>query len=78
MTMAKGIVSTYVKCPYYRREERKQEKKIVCEGCVDNTSIHQIFVSVLELKQHKDRYCMCDYNKCPIAQMLNQKYGYDG
>lgn len=72
--MAYGI---YVKCPYYRREERKQQKKIVCEGVLDGSSIHQMFSSVSDLKRTKDCFCKGDYNKCPIAEALNRKYDYE-
>ena len=66
-----------VKCPYYRREERNPQKKIVCEGIVTGTSLHQIFPTVEELKKHKKCCCMGDYNSCPVAQMLNRKYDYE-
>lgn len=75
--MAKSIVSVYVRCPYYKREERKKQIKIVCEGTTEENSIHLMFESVDALKRNEDQLCKKDYNLCPIAQMLNRKYGYD-
>lgn len=69
--------SVYVKCPYYKREERKPQKKIVCEGVLERTSLHQMFETVPDLKNHKDSFCKGDYNKCPIAEALNRKYEYE-
>lgn len=75
--MAKSMVSVYVRCPYYRREERKRQKKIVCEGVVEGTSLHQTFSSVAALKKHRDQFCKGNYRECPIAAALNRKYNYE-
>lgn len=74
--MAKSMVSVYIRCPYYRREERKQQAKLVCEGVVERTSLHQMFGSVEGLKRHRQCFCMGEYDRCPVAQALNRKYGY--
>lgn len=74
--MAKSMVSVYIQCPYYKREERNRQIKIVCEGILDGTSLHQIFLSVEALKKHRDCFCKGDYSKCPIAAALNRKYDY--
>ena len=50
--MAKSKVSVYVKCPYYRREERQ---KICCEGVGKGSYIHLVFDSAQRTK---------DYEKC--------------
>lgn len=74
--MAKSKVSVYVKCPYYKRE---QGQKIFCEGISDETSIHLAFDANAKpgMKQYEKCYCKGDYNKCPIAQMLNRMYDYE-
>lgn len=73
----KSTVSVYIRCPYYVREERGQAIKVVCEGIVDATSLHTYFDRVKALKEHRAKYCMGRYNRCPIAEALNRKYCYD-
>ena len=75
--MSKSKVSVFVRCPYYKREERKNGTKIVCEGPGEGIFLHLMFDSLDRLKENRKCYCMANYNKCPIAQMLNRKYHYD-
>lgn len=59
-------------CPFYHSEEKQ---KIHCEGILPYTTIHMAFMSQADLRKHKQKYCHCmDYDKCPIADMLNRKY----
>lgn len=74
--MSKGRETVYVKCPYYRREDRK-ERQILCEGLLDGTDLYQRFPSLDAMLQHKNCYCKIDYRKCPIAQALDRKYDYE-
>lgn len=75
--MAKGYVSVYIRCPYYRREDRK-ERKIKCEGVVDRTELEQRFFNSQALLEHREAFCMGAYGKCPVAMALDRKYGYGG
>ena len=77
IAVAKGMVSIYIKCPYYKREERKGQTKIVCEGILEGTSLHQTFGNLADLKKHKNAFCMGRYNRCPVAEALNRKYDYE-
>ena len=76
--MGKSMESVYIRCPYYHREERTRQIKIVCEGVVEGTSCHQMFASGEALRQHRKSFCMGCYDRCPLAQALNRKYGYPG
>ena len=59
-------------CPYYK-QFKKQE--IICEGIIDNTAIHIGFGNVHDLRRHVKKYCChYDYEKCPVAKMLTEKY----
>ena len=73
----KGIVGIYVRCPYYKREERKRTAKIVCEGAADHTTLHMVFESTAELKRYESFCCKGDWTQCPIAQMNNRKWDYE-
>lgn len=74
--MAKSKVSVYVKCPYYKRE---QGQKICCEGVTEGSSIHLAFDANVHpgMKDYEKTFCKGDYNKCPIAQMLNRRHNYE-
>lgn len=75
--MSTGKVAVYVKCPYYRREVRK-ERKIMCEGLTDGTDLYQRFPSLEAMQAHKKAFCnRQSYGSCPIAKALNGKYGYE-
>lgn len=74
--MSKAREAVYVKCPYYRRESR-QDRKIQCEGLLEGTEQYQRFESLDALKIYKKCCCNRDYSRCPVAQALNRKYGYE-
>lgn len=65
----------YIRCPYYRREDRK-DRKIKCEGVVDSTEMEQRFRSNQALMDHREKYCMENYRACPLAMALDRKYEY--
>lgn len=75
--MTKGTVSVYIRCPYYRREVRAQNPRLICEGVLPGTALHQVFRDVQALKRHRAAFCMGGYDRCPVAQALNRKYGYE-
>jgi len=62
------------RCPYYNGEEKQ---KIFCEGLQEGNAIHLAFDTPDNRRDFKKARCNQDYNKCPIAQMLNRKWGYD-
>lgn len=73
--MSKGKECIYVRCPYYRREDRKV-MQIKCEGIVEGTDLYQRFENLEQLRQHKDRFCKKRYSACPVAAALDRKYDY--
>lgn len=64
-------------CPFYIGDK---ECKIVCEGVIDNTTIHLNFGSREELKEYADRYCclLDNYKNCRLCDMLDLKHYKDG
>lgn len=67
----KHQVSIYVKCPYYRCEEKTE---IFCENLIDNTNLRLKFATKPDFKKHKKGCCMGDYNSCFLAATLNSKW----
>lgn len=66
-------VSIYAKCPYYRYDEKKT---IYCENLIADTNVHLRFNDAQAFVRHRKTFCLGDYNRCPLAQTLNRKYGY--
>lgn len=73
--MSRGKESIYVRCPYFRREDRPRIQ-IKCEALVEDTDLYQRFPSLEALCCHKDRYCKADYRSCPLAAALDHKYDF--
>ena len=67
-------ISPYVKCPFYKCEN---SQSIHCEGISEENTIHMIFYPARAKNSYRKRVCEKDYTKCPIAGMLNQKYGVE-
>ena len=64
-----------VQCPYYKTNT---SQVVYCEGLEDGMAIHMAFASHAQLIDYKGRYCRRNcYNQCPLAKILNQKWGYD-
>ena len=64
-----------VQCPYYKTHTSQM---IYCEGLEDGMAIHLAFATHPQLINYKGRFCRrSTYNDCPLARMLNQKWGYD-
>jgi hypothetical protein len=60
-------------CPY---EATSYPQKIVCEGPVQGSSVHLWFDSHASLLAYKKQFCRTkNCNKCPIAEVLNKKWG---
>lgn len=79
MAVSGTKVSVYVECPYYRRESRKGEIWIGCEGLLDSTSlIRNNFATKAERTKYRQRFCNGDYTKCLIAKALDEKYEAEG
>ncbi len=73
--MSKGKECIYVRCPYYRREDRKN-LQMKCEGIVEGTDLYQRFGNLNGLLGHRERFCKADYRRCPVAAALDRKYDY--
>ena len=58
-------------CPYYKRHGTMN---IDCEGYDEGSLNRQIFRNKECLKKHFD-HCKSDWKNCPIADMLNKKWG---
>lgn len=69
--MSKSMVSVYVRCPFYHREEKQ---KIFCEGVGEGTFLHLAFGSSTDKKQYEKCYCKGKYRQCPIADMQERRY----
>ena len=64
-----------VQCPYYKTNT---SQVIYCEGLEDGMAVHLAFATHAQLIDYKSRYCRRGhYSKCPLATMLNRKWGYD-
>ena len=64
-----------VQCPYYKTNN---STVIYCEGVEDGMVTHMAFARRDLLIQYKDKYCRrkC-WGQCPLASLLNRKWGYD-
>ena len=64
-----------VQCPYYKTHT---SQVIYCEGLEDGMAIHLAFATHAQLIDYKGRFCrrLC-YSQCPLAKILNQKWGYE-
>jgi hypothetical protein len=60
-----------VKCPFYRKED---QYKVFCEGVVNASSINLNFPNTKEFRAYKGEHCNSKYYKCPIYNMLYDKY----
>ncbi len=73
--MSNGKECIYVRCPYYRREDRKL-MQLKCEGMVEGTDLYQRFENLNSLLSHKERYCKSNFSRCPLAEALDRKYDF--
>ena len=69
----KRRLDAFVKCPYYKGEEKQM---IFCEGVQEGSALHLAFNTSTNLKDYKNRFCKECYNQCLVAGMLNRKYDY--
>ena len=64
-----------VQCPYYKTNT---SQVIYCEGLEDGMVLHLAFATHAQLIDYKGRFCRRNcYKQCPLAKILNQKWGYD-
>ncbi len=62
-------------CPYYAHEAWKS---ITCEGYFGKDTLTQIRFKTGDLKERHARvYCRNNWQKCPLAIALEQKYKVD-
>lgn len=62
--------SEEVLCPFYDEETRNTLK---CEGVFSKTC-NQNFLTSVQKKNHKAKYCNKDYFSCPHFKQVNNKY----
>ena len=71
--MVKKDEDYLVKCPYYKHDTSHM---VYCEGLEDGMVIHMAFATHTQLLDYKKRFCRKDcWQNCPVAKMLNQKWG---
>ena len=60
-------------CPFYLRE---RQYKISCEGLTDSNELGIFFTTTDKKEEWQELFCfdMENYEHCPIAGMLFQKY----
>lgn len=78
--MGDSLQAKFVKCPFY---EKDREGYIRCEGVTEdcNTQLQFIFPAGnpnLDKKlEYMHTYCIREYQKCKVYQMLMEKYKYE-
>jgi len=72
--MANKYEDHLIQCPYYKTNT---SQVLYCEGFEDGMAVHLAFSTHTQLLDYKGRFCRrkC-YLECPLAKILNQKYGY--
>lgn len=67
--------SKYVACPYFRRNEVKNNR-ICCEGVSDGNTVNIVFGSPKQLVAYQQQYCneVKQCHTCLIARMLDHKW----
>lgn len=64
-----------VQCPYYKTNT---SQVVYCEGLEDGMVLHLAFATHSQLIDYKGRFCRRSYySQCPVAGLLNRKWGYD-
>ena len=63
-------------CPFYRREESSEIRKIHCDGFDDVTAIAVWFKTKVAKRMHKRRFCQSvrGCRDCPMYQAIEKKY----
>lgn len=64
------------RCPYFRDGPHGQY--IGCEGIAKGSVLTIKFNRENQAQRHRKAYCCEEWQGCPIAQMHNRRYGYDG
>lgn len=61
---------TDAQCPFYHADLGRHQKRIVCEGIVDKSTLELRFERVKDYKKQLDVFCCEHYKKCEIYTML--------
>ncbi len=67
----KYTVAKEPRCPFYHCE---QTNSLLCEGLADSSTLHMVFTNPQKKTNYKKTHCNADYNACPIARILKEKY----
>ena len=62
--------SNLVKCPFYKDETKNT---IRCEG-IFSEAIQSNFELTKSKKAFRNECCCCDYRRCPIFILVDEKY----
>lgn len=63
-----GIERAEVGCPFYRYDDG--EKRIVCEGLTDPSTLSQRFGRKRYLKNYMEQYCFRRCTDCELFRLL--------
>lgn len=58
-----------VQCPFFKFDDQKQ-KRIVCEGIVDESSLALIYCRSKDYKMQLEVFCCEHYKKCEVYRIL--------
>ena len=73
--MATNYEDINVKCPFFKKiDNRKNVKRIRCEGITDTNSTLIDFERTKDMILHKEKYCDCKFKHCPLYKVLDKKY----
>lgn len=67
-----GYGSAMTKCPFYIRDN---ERTVVCEGLIDNTSVLTKFPTKENKEMHQKCHCFNWPNTCPVSMHNMKKEG---
>lgn len=67
----KKVDPKWIKCPFYKEQD---DYRIRCEGLVPNSSIILAFETKASKVEWRAKYCYCDYERCKVYFLDNNKY----
>lgn len=57
-------------CPFYKFDEALQQRRIVCEGIVDDSTLELRFNRIKDYRTQLEVFCCEHYKRCEIYRML--------
>ena len=71
----KSYVRREVLCPFYHREEQRW---LFCEGPEEGVDLRLSFSGKTAFDRYLHCYCLRDWDRCRVAEMLERKYDPSG